>query len=126
MRAHGLRSGRSQSMSIKADNAVTSMALNSGHAEARLSDCTRRAALASFAVYRSPSMSLSAVSAKSKADDEKAWHGQREYPPLVFTSRAWLDCSISSTKPGRQAMCTTNGQGFNFDMEMMPIEDGLV
>ena len=83
-------------------------------------------ALASFAVYRSPSMSLSTVSAKSKADDEKSWHGQREYPPLVFTSRAWLDCSISSTKPGRQTMRTTNGQGFNFDMEMMPINDGLV
>jgi len=46
--------------------------------------------------------------------------------PLFFTSRAWLDCSISSTKPGRQTMRTTNGQGFNFDMEMMPINDGMV
>src|SRR5262249_8788143 len=51
---------------------------------------------------------------------------ERHYPPLVFTSKAWLDCSISSTKNGRQAMRTVVGQGFTFDPEMLPIKDGKV
>lgn len=55
-----------------------------------------------------------------------AWHTERHYPPLVFTSRAWLDCSISSTKNGRQVMTTVGGQGFTFDTAMLPIKDGKV
>jgi hypothetical protein len=54
------------------------------------------------------------------------WKIERHYPPLVFTSRAWLDCSISSTKNGRQAMRTASGQGFTFDTAMLPIKDGKV
>jgi hypothetical protein len=54
------------------------------------------------------------------------WRDERAYPPLVFTSKAWLDCSISSTKRGRQTLRTTSGQGFTFDMEMLPIKDGQV
>jgi hypothetical protein len=51
-----------------------------------------------------------------------AWQSQRNYPPLVFTSEAWLDCSISSTQAGRQIMTTTSGQGFSFEAVMKPIE----
>src|ERR1700729_818106 len=50
-----------------------------------------------------------------------AWAAQRNYPPLVFESRAFLQCDISSTKPGRQVMTTTSGQGFSFDSVMAPI-----
>ena len=50
----------------------------------------------------------------------------RQYPPLVFSSTATLDCSISSTKPGRQVMTTTSGQGFSFDAPMKPINGGKV
>src|SRR5205814_2136295 len=39
---------------------------------------------------------------------------------------AFLDCAISSTRSGRQAMTTVSGQGFTFDMEMLPIKDGTV
>src|SRR5437016_1437200 len=42
------------------------------------------------------------------------WRTERTYPPLVFTSKAWLDCTISSTRNGRQTMRTTSGQGFTF------------
>jgi hypothetical protein len=51
-----------------------------------------------------------------------SWQSQRNYPPLVFTSEAWLDCSISSTHPGRQVMTTTAGQGFSFSAVMKPID----
>ena len=54
------------------------------------------------------------------------WQSERTYPPLVFTSKAWLDCSISSTENGRQAMNTVAGQGFSFDTPMLPIKDGKV
>jgi hypothetical protein len=57
---------------------------------------------------------------------EAAWRAERNYPPLVFSGQAWLECAISSTIPGRQAMHTVSGQGFNFEMEMLPIKDGLV
>ena len=50
-----------------------------------------------------------------------AWAAQRNYPPLVFASQAYLQCDISSTKPGRQVMTTTSGQGFSFDSVMSPI-----
>ena len=50
-----------------------------------------------------------------------AWAAQRNYPPLVFASQAFLQCDISSTKPGRQVMTTTSGQGFSFDSVMSPI-----
>jgi hypothetical protein len=71
-------------------------------------------AVAPFAVVRLPRASALADA------------GLRDYPPLIFTSRALLECSISSTKPGRQIMHTIAGQGFDFDMSMVPIKDGLV
>ncbi|MGH7294648.1 MAG: hypothetical protein ACRELB_06940 [Polyangiaceae bacterium] len=55
-----------------------------------------------------------------------AWAAQRNYPPLVFASQAWLQCDISSTKPGRQVMTTTSGQGFSFDSVMSPIGKNLL
>ena len=61
------------------------------------------------------------VSAVSN-DNNDAWRNERNYPPLVFNSSAWLDCSISSTANGRQVMNTTSGQGFTFDATMLPIE----
>jgi hypothetical protein len=58
------------------------------------------------------------------AGEEKSdsWKSERQYPPLVFNSNAWLDCSISSSANGRQIMNTTSGQGFTFDAAMLPIE----
>ncbi len=50
------------------------------------------------------------------------WKSERQYPPLVFNSKAWLDCSISSTANGRQTMSTMSGQGFTFDAVMLPIQ----
>src|SRR5260370_16030465 len=55
-------------------------------------------------------------------ENSDAWKNERQYPPLVFNSSAWLDCSISSTSNGRQVMNTTSGQGFTFDATMLPIE----
>ena len=55
-----------------------------------------------------------------------AWQSERNYPPLVFHSRATLDCAISSTKNGRQTMTTVSGQGFTFDTPMQPIKDSSV
>ncbi len=55
-----------------------------------------------------------------------AWQAERNYPPLVFHSRATLDCAISSSKNGRQVMTTVSGQGFTFDTPMLPIKDGSV
>jgi hypothetical protein len=52
-----------------------------------------------------------------------SWKRERQYPPLVFNSNAWLDCSISSTANGRQVMSTTSGQGFTFDAPMLPIQN---
>ncbi|HLY60820.1 MAG TPA: hypothetical protein VKV95_08740 [Terriglobia bacterium] len=60
------------------------------------------------------------------AADKNPWEDIRNYPPLVFTSKATLDCSISSTANGRQVMKTTSGAGFSFDALMLPIKDGLV
>jgi hypothetical protein len=61
--------------------------------------------------------------AMSSAEDKgDPWKNERQYPPLVFNSDAWLDCSISSTANGRQVMTTTAGQGFNFDATMLPLE----
>ena len=54
------------------------------------------------------------------------WTAVRNYPPLVFSSTATLDCSISSTQPGRQVMKTVSGQGFTFDAPMKPIDGGKV
>jgi hypothetical protein len=70
-------------------------------------------AVALFGVFRAPP-------AAGAAD------GLRDYPPLIFASRALLECSISSTQAGRQTLRTVNGQGFDFDMSMVPIKDGLV
>jgi len=62
-----------------------------------------------------------AIRAFSAAEDGDTWKSVRQYPPLVFNSMAWLDCSISSTANGRQVMTTTSGQGFTFDATMLPI-----
>jgi len=51
-----------------------------------------------------------------------SWKEERQYPPLVFHSTAWLDCSISSTANGKQTMSTLSGQGFTFDAAMLPIQ----
>ncbi len=56
------------------------------------------------------------------AENNDPWKSERQYPPLVFNSNAWLDCSISSSANGRQVMSTTSGQGFTFDATMLPIE----
>jgi hypothetical protein len=50
-----------------------------------------------------------------------SWKAQRTYPPLVFTSEAYLHCSISSTRDGLQSMTTTSGNGFTFSSAMKPI-----
>lgn len=68
-------------------------------------------------------VSLPAAHAQSGGDK---WRDERAYPPLVFTSKAWLDCAISSTKNGRQVLRTMTGQGFTFDMTMLPIKGGEV
>jgi hypothetical protein len=60
------------------------------------------------------------------AAGKNPWEEVRNYPPLVFTSKATLDCSISSTANGRQIMRTVSGSGFTFDAPMLPIKDGIV
>src|SRR5260370_17957313 len=50
------------------------------------------------------------------------WKSERQYPPLVFNSKAWLDCSISSTANGPQTMSSMSGQGFTFFAPMLPIQ----
>src|SRR3982751_483359 len=54
------------------------------------------------------------------------WGDEREYPPLVFTSQATLDCTISSISPGAQTLTTVSGQGFTFSTPMLPLEDSEV
>jgi hypothetical protein len=81
---------------------------------------------AMFAVYRSQPQSIFAASDQLKGIDDETWRSERTYPPLVFTGRAWLECSISSTRAGRQTMRMVSGQGFDFDIAMQPIKDGLV
>src|SRR5262249_42891895 len=54
------------------------------------------------------------------------WQAERRYPPLVFQSKAMLDCSISSSAEGRQVMSTSSGQGFSFATPMKPITDSAV
>jgi hypothetical protein len=71
-------------------------------------------ALASFG--RSPNPSAN--------ENNDSWKNERQYPPLVFTSNSWLDCSISSSANGRQIMTTTSGQGFTFDATMLPLQNG--
>ncbi len=88
---------------------------------------TRFAALAALtfsliALFR-PSLLPGALAAGHGKD---AWQTERQFPPLVFSSTAWLDCSISSKRNGRQIMKTLSGQGFNFDAAMLPIQGGLV
>jgi hypothetical protein len=70
--------------------------------------------LAAFSRSNSPN-----PSAQNNDDD---WKAIRQYPPLVFNSTAWLDCSISSTENGKQVMTTLSGQGFSFDAIMLPIK----
>ena len=57
---------------------------------------------------------------------QDAWAAQRNYPPLVFASQAFLQCDISATQAGRQVMTTTTGQGFSFDSVMSPIGKSLL
>src|SRR6201984_1871101 len=71
-------------------------------------------ALASFG--RSPNPSAN--------ENNDSWKNERQYPPRVFTSNSWLDCSISSSANGRQVMTTTSGQGFTFDATMLPLQHG--
>jgi len=62
------------------------------------------------------------VRASLPPEEADSWKSIRQYPPLVFNSMAWLDCSISSTANGRQVMTTTSGQGFTFEATMLPIK----
>lgn len=79
--------------------------------------------LASVALLVSLISCSRSIPAKAVAtEDNDAWKSERQYPPLVFNSNAWLDCSISSSANGRQIMNTTSGQGFTFDATMLPIE----
>jgi hypothetical protein len=55
-----------------------------------------------------------------------SWDEVREYPPLMFTSQATLDCTISSTSPGAQTLTTVSGQGFTFSTPMLPLEESEV
>src|SRR6201981_533958 len=71
-------------------------------------------ALASFGLSPNPSAN----------ENNDSWKNERQYPPLVFTSNSWLDCSISSSANGRQVMTTTSGQGFTFDATMLPLQNG--
>lgn len=66
--------------------------------------------------------SRSTTSNAAAPENKDSWKDERQYPPLVFSSNAWLDCSISSSAIGRQVMTTTSGQGFTFDATMLPIE----
>jgi hypothetical protein len=68
------------------------------------------------------SFSYSNLPNPSAQNNEDDWKGVRQYPPLVFNSSAWLDCSISSSENGRQVMTTLSGQGFSFDAIMLPIK----
>ena len=79
-------------------------------------------ALSLFAVLTSSGQ----FGSMANAGTTNTWSNIRQYPPLVFSSTATLDCSISSTKPGRQIMTTTSGQGFSFDAPMKPINGGKV
>ena len=67
---------------------------------------------------------LPALAASAPKIDK--WQAERAFPPLIFNSRATLECNISSSKPGRQVLHTVSGQGFEFDMPMLPIIDGSV
>src|SRR5229473_8062901 len=66
--------------------------------------------------------SRSAPAGAAAQENNDPWRSERQYPPLVFNSKAWLDCSISSTANGRQTMSTMSGQGFTFDAVMLPIQ----
>ncbi|MEO7993783.1 MAG: hypothetical protein ABI743_05230, partial [bacterium] len=51
------------------------------------------------------------------------WRDERDYPPLIFVSKAYLDCSISSTENGLQSLQTVSGPGFSFMTPMAPITE---
>ncbi len=82
-----------------------------------------------WAIYLASTALLVSLIASSRSgfvgaavENNDPWKNERQYPPLVFNSNAWLDCSISSSANGRQVMNTTSGQGFTFDATMLPIE----
>jgi hypothetical protein len=83
-------------------------------------------AVAAFALALCALLRPGSPKATAAPDNVDRWQAERTYPPLVFTSKAWLDCSISSTQNGRQAMSTVTGQGFTFDTPMRPIKEGKV
>src|SRR5262249_4859621 len=66
------------------------------------------------------------IGSRVSAASTNPWQDERNYPPLVFTSKATLDCSISSSEKGRQVMKTVSGTGFTFDASMLTIIDGKV
>jgi len=70
--------------------------------------------------------SVPEIGSPASAASGNPWEEERNYPPLVFTSKATLDCSISSTQNGRQIMKTLSGTGFSFNAAMLPITDGKV
>jgi hypothetical protein len=71
-------------------------------------------------------MRTAAPAPPKPAVDAERWNAERNFPPLVFTSRATLDCVISSTTTGRQTMKTLSGGGFSFDTPLAPTTDGRV
>lgn len=90
--------------------------------------------LGNWATFVSIAALLVAIGAYSRAGFPKIaagntvddWKAERQYPPLVFNSNAWLDCAISSSANGRQVMTTTSGQGFTFDAVMLPIKSSAL
>jgi hypothetical protein len=82
-----------------------------------------------WGVYLSTVALVAALAAYSRSGNRNPlaqspddWKAERQYPPLVFNSMAWLDCAISSSANGKQVMTTTSGQGFSFDAVMLPIK----
>jgi hypothetical protein len=94
-----------------------------------IADFRNRQDLATFLAAVALAVSLAAFCHSTSPnllaqENNDSWKSERQYPPLVFTGSSWLDCSISSTAPGRQIMTTTSGQGFTFDATMLPIHNG--
>jgi hypothetical protein len=95
---------------------------------AQLTACAARPAPTSTASSIQPAPAPAAGQAPRPADNPAGdagrlddWKAQRTYPPLVFTSEAYLKCWISNTNIGQQSMTTTSGQGFSFSSTMKPL-----
>lgn len=50
------------------------------------------------------------------------WKAERHYPPLVFSSHAVLECSVSVNAAGSQKMRTVDGQGLSFEATLLPLQ----